>query len=184
MANTRKLLKEKVPEAVKNNISMSATLDQLGLKKTGGNYSTLKGIIRDLTLDVSHWKGQGQLRGKNHSWSKGFDLKDILIKNSTYSNTVNLKNKLFKANLLENKCSECGQLPEWNGKPLTLQIDHINGIRDDNTLSNLRILCSHCHSQNETYCGKRFKLPDNLCACGQKIGRRSKSCGHCRYKFY
>ncbi|MGH3218614.1 MAG: hypothetical protein ACRDPY_07845 [Streptosporangiaceae bacterium] len=24
-------------------------------------------------------------------------------------------------------CAECGQLPEWNGKPLVLQVDHVNG---------------------------------------------------------
>lgn len=63
-----------------------------------------------------------------------------------------LKRYLFEAN--GESCSECGQGPVWNGKPLTLQLDHIDGDSDNNALSNLRILCPHCHTQTETYGSK------------------------------
>jgi hypothetical protein len=46
-------------------------------------------------------------------------------------------------------------LPIWNEKKLTLQLDHINGIRNDHRLENLRWLCPNCHSQTETFCGKQ-----------------------------
>lgn len=59
--------------------------------------------------------------------------------------------------LIKNICSVCGQLPEWNGKPLVLQLDHINGIFDDNRLENLRIICGHCHSQTDTFAGRNKK---------------------------
>ena len=52
------------------------------------------------------------------------------------------------------KCFECGQLPEWNGKPLTLQLDHIDGNSDNNLLSNLRLLCPNCHTQTHTFGSK------------------------------
>lgn len=59
------------------------------------------------------------------------------------------------------KCEECGQGEVWNGKPLTLQLDHIDGDSDNNRRDNLRILCPHCHTQTETYGnagkGSRYK---------------------------
>lgn len=48
-------------------------------------------------------------------------------------------------------CSECGNKGNWNGKELSLQVDHIDGNSDNNAFENLRILCPNCHSQTETY---------------------------------
>lgn len=45
-------------------------------------------------------------------------------------------------------------MPRWNGKEAPLELDHINGVRLDNSLKNLRILCPNCHAQTDTYCGK------------------------------
>lgn len=67
-----------------------------------------------------------------------------------YAKSSRLKTRLLKEGLLEEVCALCGQLPTWNGKPLVLQLDHENGIPWDNRLSNLRILCGHCHSQQPT----------------------------------
>lgn len=78
-----------------------------------------------------------------------------LFKNGTKSNRSTLKRYLVTNDLLEYKCNICG-IDNWNGKYLTLQLDHIDGDEYNNNLKNLRFLCPNCHSQEPTTCiGKK-----------------------------
>jgi len=58
-------------------------------------------------------------------------------------------------------CTECGTGTTWNDKPLTLQLDHIDGNSDNNSLDNVRLLCPNCHTQTKTWgakgSGNRYK---------------------------
>jgi 5-methylcytosine-specific restriction endonuclease McrA len=85
------------------------------------------------------------------------NLKEILIVNSTYVHSSSLKRKLLKLKLLEYKCSVC-DIEKWNNSEISLQLDHINGVSNDNRMENLRLLCPNCHSQTETYAGKKKKI--------------------------
>lgn len=58
-----------------------------------------------------------------------------------------------------NVCTLCGQGTIWNNFPLVLQLDHIDGNSDNNTLSNLRLVCPNCHTQTETYGYKQANKP-------------------------
>ena len=86
-------------------------------------------------------------------------LVEILVENSTYSSSSALRQRLVLELGWEDSCSneDCPvQSSTWRGNPLTLQLDHINGIRTDNRIENLRILCPNCHSQTDTWCGKNM----------------------------
>jgi len=148
--------KEKLIDVVNDATSISEILSHFGLLNKGGNYRTLKQRLDEDDLDYSHIKlGLHSNSGRAFKRIKT-SLKDILIENSTFDRS-HLKLRLLKENILLNECVICKQPPLWNGKPLSLQLDHINGISDDNRLENLRILCPHCHSQTENFAGKNKK---------------------------
>lgn len=95
-------------------------------------------------------------------------LDEILTENSTYSRGA-LKRRLIKDGILKEFCSKCGMLPEWQGIKLVLVIDHINGVRDDNRIENLRLLCPNCNSQTSTFAGRNGCQYSNCKHCYVKI---------------
>lgn len=62
--------------------------------------------------------------------------------------------KKYLAEVRGDVCECCNIGSEYNGKPLVLQLDHIDGNSDNNNVINLRLLCPNCHSQTETYAAK------------------------------
>lgn len=66
-----------------------------------------------------------------------------------------LKLRLLEDGVKEYKCECCG-LTEWNGKPIPLELHHVNGVKDDLRLENLQILCPNCHAFTDNYRGKNI----------------------------
>ena len=131
--------------------SYSDCLRSLGLRTNGGSSTDiLKRRIKELKCDTSHFHLKG---GGNQA---KYSMEEILIENSSYDNIASLKRRLLNEGYLEYKCSECG-ISEWNGKPLSLHLDHINGKHNDHRIENLRFLCPNCHSQTDTYADKNQK---------------------------
>jgi len=82
-------------------------------------------------------------------------LLDNAFANNTHGN-ISLYIKRF-INERDKVCVKCNQGSTWNNKPLTLQIDHIDGDCGNNAPNNLRLLCPNCHTQTETYGVKNSK---------------------------
>ena len=126
-------------------------LNELGFSKTSGSMANhVKERIKELNINTNHITG----KKLTHKSNAKYDLKDILIENSTYTNIDRLKKRLVKEGLLEYKCECCGNDGFWNSKPLVLQLEHKNGKHFDHRLENICFLCPNCHSQTDTYAGK------------------------------
>ena len=81
---------------------------------------------------------------------------EVFVENSTYARHL-IKQRILEDKKIDYHCQCCGIGPEWNGKPMPLVLDHINGKNDDNRLSNLRFVCSNCDSQLDTYKSRNRK---------------------------
>ena len=84
-------------------------------------------------------------------------LAEILVERSSYARS-NLKARLYAEGLKQPVCELCGQDELWRGKPIGLILDHVNGVRDDNGLENLRIVCPNCAATLDTHCGRKNRL--------------------------
>lgn len=124
---------------------------RLGLAEGGNSHSTIKKYATLYGLVIPNGINSAAAVAKTQ-----FPLEQILVEHSTYVSFHNLKPRLVKAGLLEYKCSWCGCI-DWLGEPIALQLDHINGVRSDNRIENLRFLCPNCHSQTRTW-GRRKRI--------------------------
>lgn len=62
-----------------------------------------------------------------------------------------VRNYLLKT--FGNKCFECN-ITEWMNKPILVEVEHIDGNSENNSIDNLKLLCPNCHSQTPTYRNK------------------------------
>jgi hypothetical protein len=111
---------------------------------------------RAIKLGLYH-TNQG-LKGstKPSSGNEGFPLIDILEGKHPQYQSNKLRIRLIREGYKDVRC-ECCENSEWMGKPISLEVDHINGISTDHRLENLKILCPNCHAQTSTYRGKNIK---------------------------
>ena len=171
-------------EIVNNSKNKSECLYKLGLNsKSAGNFDGLNKYIKLYEIDISHFSSRTDGL-KTHINNITKTLEEILVENSTY-NRGHLKNRLYKENIKERYCELCNQGEEWNGKKMSLILDHVNGISDDNRLINLRIVCPNCNATLETHCKGNRIIKDieykNKCNCGKEKWKTSKQCEECSY---
>ncbi|MZD07862.1 HNH endonuclease [Streptomyces sp. SID5785] len=140
---------ETLRDAVAQSSSVKEVVQRLGISTVGGNHAHISRRIAALGIDTSHF-----VRPKERP--KGA-LGDPLELRSPEEGRVpgrRLRRELLRTGVLE-QCSMCGNGTEWNNRPLTLEVDHINGDWWDNRPDNLRLLCPNCHAVTDTYRGRK-----------------------------
>jgi len=153
----KELSHEEIRSSLEKARSIHQALLELGLAPSNRNYARAREFITESGIDVSHMTGQGWNRGDKLGLKplNTIPLERILVENSTYTNTWRLKRRLIESSLKKHACECCG-LDEWNGRKISLELDHINGDRFDHRVENLQLLCPNCHAQTPTYRGKNI----------------------------
>lgn len=143
------LTDEQFADTIKNSTNISEVLFKLGYSVAGNSwgFAQVRKRMADLKLDQSMFKGKSAMAAKLQSMK--LSAKDLLKPNCKHNRNIT-RRYIISNELLPYRCAICG-LSEWNGKTLSLELDHINGINNDNRLENLRFLCPNCHSQTTTY---------------------------------
>lgn len=134
-------------ELYKESLNFQDFFNQLNLINNTHNFYKFKKIF----------KQNGFNDTKSSAGKKIIDYQnEIFIENSPYGRST-VKRVLIREKILEYKCNECENTGMWNGKPLTLQLEHKNGFPNDNRLENLEFLCPNCHSQTSTFAARNKK---------------------------
>jgi hypothetical protein len=177
---------EEFLKIVKESFTITECLQKLGLVNKGRNNKTFLTRVKEENISIDHIRRNCSSAGGN---TKKIPLENYLVEGREIHGST-IKKRLIEAGLMKDECVVCGQLPIWNGKPLSLELDHINGNRFDNRIENLRIICPHCHSQTDTFRGrankgkkfyqevKKYECQD----CGSEITCGAERCTTCYQK--
>ena len=146
--------------AVAASFNHAEALRLLGLCPTGGNTKLLKRWLVRWKIPTHHFDA----RANRRSGREPQPLEAILVERSSYARS-NLKARLYKDGIKQPICEMCGLGEMWRGRPMGLILDHVNGVRDDNRLENLRIVCPNCAATLDTHCGRknRMERPERAC---------------------
>ncbi len=112
--------------------------------------------LTEYAVDPSHFTGQARSRGTRST--RRLSPEQVLVQRPPDAKRLpgsRLRTALAELGRPE-LCEGCGTGSEWQGRPLTLEVDHISGDWSDNRPDNLRLLCPNCRAVTDTYC-RRIK---------------------------
>ncbi|MFG2997088.1 HNH endonuclease [Streptomyces sp. NPDC048340] len=145
--------REILAEAVAASTNMCEVLRHLGLEVVGGHHTHISRRVKAFGIDTSHFRlpspaGRPKSRRTPES---------ILVRQddagARRTQSEHLKYALASLGVPE-RCAMCGIEPTWQGCPLPLEVDHLDGDWRNNQPENLRLVCPNCHSTTDTYRGR------------------------------
>jgi len=152
--------KEEIVAAVSQSYSYTEVLRKLKKSPSGSAHIAIKLEIECLGMSVSHFDRYRSFRDEKGHFLIGapaLPLSEVMTEASTYSRGA-LKARLYKEGLKTPICEICGQDENWKGVKIALILDHINGVRNDHRLENLRIVCPNCNAGLPTHCGRKHPV--------------------------
>lgn len=173
--------KEEFKIAVVSSKTFKEVCERLNIKIKCRNYKSLSRRIAIEGLNTDHFEKPFANAGR-YIRKTLRPLQEVMVEGSDYSR-YHLKKRLLDNGLLKNQCYKCGLDGVWNGEPIVMILDHINGKNNDNRLENLRMVCPNCNSQLPTFSGRNCKKENKFCGCcNAKIFNGNKS-GFCKKCF-
>ncbi|MBU6530778.1 HNH endonuclease [Streptomyces sp. NPDC057245] len=148
-----KWTREILQEAVSASTNMYEVLRHLGLDAVGGHHTHISRRIKAYGIDVSHFRVPSR-RGESR---RPRTPEALLVEQAPAAarrvHSDRLRWAMGTLGVPE-QCSLCGVQTTWRGRPLPLEVDHIDGNWRDNRIRNLRFLCPNCHSTTDEYRGR------------------------------
>lgn len=141
---------EQLSAVVAASSTKADVLRALGLPPSRQQYPELNRRLAAASVDTTHLRGRAWRRGGTYGPREPLEV--VLARPRA---PARLGERLVREGVLERRCACCGRT-EWNGEPIPLELDHVNGDRSDNRLENLRLLCPNCHAQTPTWRGRNI----------------------------
>ncbi|MFJ4922157.1 HNH endonuclease signature motif containing protein [Streptomyces sp. NPDC088725] len=145
--------KEILQSAVTASTSMNEVLRRLGVELVGGQHTHISRRVRALGIDTSHFSPQARTDSPLSN-PRRRSPEEILVENDSPHARRTPSSRLKRALLelgLPDQCALCGCESVWRGRPLPLEVDHIDGNWRDTQRENLRLLCPNCHATTDSY---------------------------------
>ncbi|WP_327162265.1 HNH endonuclease signature motif containing protein [Streptomyces zaomyceticus] len=145
--------REALEGAVAASTNMCEVLRRLGVEVVGGQHAHISRRIKAYGIDTSHFRAPSR---KGEPW-RPRTVAALLIE-QTGPQTRRIPSDRLSWAMTESgvrkQCAACGTKAVWRGRPLPLEVDHVDGDWRNNRIENLRFLCPNCHSATDNYRGR------------------------------